>query len=207
LARSLCVPHGEVTYFKDDWQGTQMMKHSARFSVLASLFVLALTFQGFAAPAQKGASEAKTLRAQTQAATDALEQWYVPESGLYRTTGWWNSGNAITALANFSRVSGTEKYLPVFANTLRAAQTGHDGAKGFINTYYDDEGWWALAWIDVYDLTHDATYLRMADSIFSDMQLGNGELRGRSVVEQGHEGEERDRERVVSDGGCIAGQP
>jgi predicted alpha-1,6-mannanase (GH76 family) len=162
----------EFEILMTDWQGTRPMKDSARFLTIASLLVLVMTFQGFAVTPQKEASEAETLRAQTQAATDALQQWYVPQSGLYRTTGWWNSGNAITALANFSRVSGTEKYLPVFANTLRVAQTGPDGAKGFINTYYDDEGWWALAWIDVYDLTHDAAYLRMADSIFSDMQLG-----------------------------------
>jgi predicted alpha-1,6-mannanase (GH76 family) len=155
-----------------DGQGTKTMKHSARFLALVLLPVLAMTSRGFVAAAQTGGSEATTLPAQTQAATDALQQWYVPQSGLYQTTGWWNSANAITALANFSRVSKTEKYLPVFANTLQAAQTGHDGAKGFINTYYDDEGWWALAWIDVYDLTHDPAYLRMADSIFSDMQLG-----------------------------------
>ena len=46
-----------------------MMKHSARFPALASLFVLALTINGFAAPPQKDASEAETLRTQTQAAT------------------------------------------------------------------------------------------------------------------------------------------
>lgn len=105
-------------------------------------------------------------------AVDVLQQWYVQESGLYRTTGWWNSANAITALANYSRMSHSTKYLPVFANTLHAAQAGKDGFPGFINDYYDDEGWWALAWIDVYDLTGDARYLQAAASIFEDMQLG-----------------------------------
>jgi predicted alpha-1,6-mannanase (GH76 family) len=118
------------------------------------------------------AEDAASLPAQTQAAVDVLQQWYVLESGLYRTTGWWNSANAITALANYSRVAHSTKYLSVFANTLRAAQTGHDGAPGFINRYYDDEGWWALAWIDVYDLTGEEQYLDEAASIFSDMQQG-----------------------------------
>jgi predicted alpha-1,6-mannanase (GH76 family) len=107
-----------------------------------------------------------------QAAVDALQQWYTPENGLYWTTNWWNAANAITALANYSRVSGTTKYLAVFANTLHAAQASRSGFPGFINDYYDDEGWWALAWIDVYDLTGEAQYLQAAASIFDDMQRG-----------------------------------
>lgn len=111
-------------------------------------------------------------RAHASAAVDALQQWYTPQNGLYHTTGWWNSANAITALANYSRMSHSKKYLPVFANTLHAAQTGHGGYPGFINAYYDDEGWWALAWIDVYDLTGKSEYLQAAASIFDDMQKG-----------------------------------
>lgn len=110
--------------------------------------------------------------AQTEAAAAVLQGWYSEDSGLYATTGWWNSGNAITTLANLSRVSHSDKYLPVFANTFKAAQTGPKGAAGFLNKYYDDEGWWALAWIDVYDLTGQAQYLQMADSIFANMQTG-----------------------------------
>ena len=97
---------------------------------------------------------------------------YDPTGGLYLTTGWWNSANAITALANYSRVSGSHEYLPVFANTLSAAQSGPQGATGFLNKYYDDEGWWALAWIDIFDLTGDTHYLQTASEIFQDMQRG-----------------------------------
>jgi len=120
------------------------------------------------APGNRAAED----ESRVQAAVDALQQWYDPATGLYRTTGWWNSANAITALANFSWVTGSTKYLPVFANTLHAAQRKPDGAPGFLNDYYDDEGWWTLAWIDAYDLTHDANYLRTADLIFADMKLG-----------------------------------
>lgn len=46
------------------------------------------------------------------------------------------------------------------------------GYSGFINDYYDDEGWWALAWIRAYDVTGVAAYLATAESIFRDMQGG-----------------------------------
>lgn len=53
------------------------------------------------------------------------------------------------------------------------------GFSGFINNYYDDEGWWALAWIRAYDVTGNTEYLNMAESIFADMQGGvNGTCGG-----------------------------
>jgi len=108
----------------------------------------------------------------SQKAVIELQKWYAPPTGIYRSTGWWNSANAITTLANYSRLTHSRVYLPIFANTLEMAQKGADGAPGFLNKYYDDEGWWALAWIDVYDLTGEARYLQQAASIFKDMQLG-----------------------------------
>lgn len=98
-----------------------------------------------------------------------LQAWYDSASGLYKTTGWWNSANAITTLADYSRVTGDQQYTSVFANTFTAAQ--HTSA-GFLNNYYDDEGWWALAWIDAYDLMKDERYLTMAGAIFDDMAKG-----------------------------------
>jgi predicted alpha-1,6-mannanase (GH76 family) len=101
-----------------------------------------------------------------------LQSWYNSSTGLYQTTGWWNSANAVTVLADYARVSKSTQYNPVFANSLVAAQNPSAGFPGFINKYYDDEGWWALAWIDVYDLTGDPQYLSIAESIFTDMATG-----------------------------------
>jgi predicted alpha-1,6-mannanase (GH76 family) len=113
-----------------------------------------------------------------------MQQWYEPSIGLYKTTGWWNSANALTALTDFMRLSGSRQYVGVLANTYKKAQITiptekrtdpkkeRTGFPGFLNKYYDDEGWWALAWIDAYDLTHDGRYLTMAQSIFEDMAGG-----------------------------------
>jgi predicted alpha-1,6-mannanase (GH76 family) len=106
----------------------------------------------------------------SRAGVAAMQRWYSRTTGLYRTTGWWNSANALTALIDYSRVSGSRQYLPVLSNTFQAAQ--RTGRGGFLNDYYDDEGWWALAWIDAYDWTNDPRYLTMAQAIFSDMTGG-----------------------------------
>lgn len=100
---------------------------------------------------------------------ETLQGWYDEGTGLYKTTGWWNSANAITALADYSKAANSQQYVSTLANTFTAAQKT---SASFINRYYDDEGWWALAWIDVYDLTGDARYLQMAQSIFGDMAGG-----------------------------------
>ena len=105
-------------------------------------------------------------------AVQTLQTWYEPSTGLYRTTGWWNSANAITVLVDYVRASQSTEYDQVLANTFTAAQKTTEDKKprrGFLNKYLDDEGWWALAWIDAYDLTKNKDYLAMAESIFADM--------------------------------------
>ncbi|KAF2670514.1 Six-hairpin glycosidase [Microthyrium microscopicum] len=41
--------------------------------------------------------------------------------------------------------------------------------KGFLNGFYDDEGWWALAWLNVYDISRNKDHLLAATDIFNDM--------------------------------------
>jgi predicted alpha-1,6-mannanase (GH76 family) len=143
-----------------------------RMSGIKPLFLLALALlSGCAAVPARNGQSAPSLTADTrlQNARDAvqtLQTWYDPKTGLYRTTGWWNSANAMTVLIDFSRVSKSRNYNEVFANTFTAAQKTNPG---FLNNFLDDEGWWALAWIDAYDLTRNEDYLFMSESIFADM--------------------------------------
>src|ERR1700758_897890 len=82
------------------------------------------------------------------------------------TARWWNSANAITAVIGYMSVTGDRSYLKsVVENTFTKAPGVHrpvarvslarplavlrrTSYPGFINGFYDDEGWWALAWID-----------------------------------------------------------
>jgi predicted alpha-1,6-mannanase (GH76 family) len=134
-------------------------------------------------------------------ATKALQNWYNETNGLYQTTGWWNSANCLTTLADLTIINRQLDIVTgqLWPNTFERAQkfnlkqskspTGgcattvctrdvhSDGGvqvedadpKGFLNGFYDDEGWWALAWIKVYDLTKSEIYLKAASDIFDDM--------------------------------------
>ena len=134
------------------------------------LVALALLSGSAAVPVSNGqTAPSLTAGARLQNARDAvqtLQTWYDPTTGLYKTTGWWNSANALTVLIDFSQVSKSTNYNEVFTNTFTAAQKTNPG---FLNNFYDDEGWWALAWIDAYDLTRNKDYLSMSESIFADM--------------------------------------
>jgi predicted alpha-1,6-mannanase (GH76 family) len=111
---------------------------------------------------------------------------------------WWNSAVTITVLADLTSFipSAYPMTGPIFTNTFQQAQVFHLQERkmsatekciwpltstcanveppveipgGFINGYYDDEGWWALAWLKVYDVTNEEVYLQSAAHIFNDM--------------------------------------
>ena len=107
------------------------------------------------------------FRAYAQHAAAALQGLYDSQTGLFPSTGWWNSANAITALIDTMARTGTTAYTSNLATTFSRNSRAH-----FLDNFYDDEGWWALAWIDAYDLTQDASYLSMAKTIFADMTGG-----------------------------------
>jgi predicted alpha-1,6-mannanase (GH76 family) len=96
---------------------------------------------------------------------EALQKWYVQGTGIYAApAGWWNAANSITVLVDYERSSGSTDYNVALANTFIQGQVAHPH---FVNDYYDDDGWWALAWIDAYDLNHNSSYLAMAEAIFT----------------------------------------
>src|ERR1700722_3300390 len=123
------------------------------------------------APAPGGARP--DYRAAASAAVAVLQRWYSPRTGRWRTTGWWNAANALTAVIGYTRCTRDQAYLGVIAATFRAAQRRYRGGhRGFINGYFDDNGWWALAWVAAYDLTKDRSYLEAARVIFAHNQAG-----------------------------------
>lgn len=104
-----------------------------------------------------------------QQAVGQLQKWYNETSGLWGQT-WWNSANVVTMLADYqecfpSAINGITAH--VFPVTFARAPSAL-GYTNFLNDYYDDELWWALAWIKVYEVTGQQQYLDQASVIFED---------------------------------------
>ena len=93
-------------------------------------------------------------------AVEVLVRSYDAGSGVWPTTGWWNSANALNALTNYMIISGDHRYGWVVENTFTKKRNAARG--DFTNDFIDDTGWWALAWISAYDLTGDTRYLQTA---------------------------------------------
>jgi predicted alpha-1,6-mannanase (GH76 family) len=103
-------------------------------------------------------------RGHAEAAVDELQRWYARRTGLWKTTGWWNAANALTAVIRYTEHTGDRSHEHVIERTFRQAPHRNSG---FVNKFFDDNFWWALAWADAYDLTGESRYLDAAKAIFA----------------------------------------
>ena len=152
------------------------------------------------------------------AALTTLLEWYDNDTGLWASTGWWNSANILTTLANFNTFEPCldTTIRRVFTNTFvqapfhnptvvkiktvdfidsyttwpvvqRPLSAVSSGSRGFTNSFYDDEGWWALAWLTVYEITNEQRYLQSALDLFEDMKGGYHATCGGIWWDKGHQ--------------------
>jgi len=103
------------------------------------------------------------------AGAEALQRWYRPWSGCWRSAGWWNCANALTSVIAYTQRTGDKEYLGVVQRTFAAGRRQH---RDFLVRFYDDNGWWGLAWVAAYDLTGEVSYLDAARTIFANLVSG-----------------------------------
>ncbi|MGX9885203.1 glycoside hydrolase family 76 protein [Streptomyces sp. NPDC002276] len=112
-----------------------------------------------------------------RAAADALMSSYDAYNGWWPSS-WWNSAATLTSVIDFAKTTGTHDYDWIVARTFDqnkgvfpAGTRSSDAIEGdFVSRSIDDSGWWAIAWIDAYDYTHDARYLNEAVTIANYVQ-------------------------------------
>jgi len=109
-----------------------------------------------------------SLRTRAAAGMVPLQAWYDATTGLWNTTDWWTSANQLETVIDYSRETGDPTYLDDVDTTFVKNQASNFDRFGF----YDDDGWWAIAWIKAYDLSHQQKYLDMAKTIFTRMSGG-----------------------------------
>ena len=117
-------------------------------------------------------------------------------TGIWPDAGWWNSANVFTATIRYAEITNQkEKFLPIiediYKKTKKFPVYDEKGAFKFecvnyVNDYYDDEGWWALAWIEAYKLTQKKEYLEMSEKIFADMTTGWSDANGGGIFWKKH---------------------
>jgi hypothetical protein len=143
------------------------------------------------------AAATPTTRAETALA--ALQTWYNTTSGIWNTCGWWNGANCMTVIADLADVDDSVRDVAVgvFENTFAVAPRsnpapgrGNDTYNGAIKHHrpegasrrragvdvsqwldgaYDDDAWWALAWIAAFDVTGREEYLDLAVGVFEEL--------------------------------------
>jgi predicted alpha-1,6-mannanase (GH76 family) len=136
---------------------------------------------------------------------DSTYAWVIDETFTKATQAWQPKVGAITgwtlvgagagaawglALAGpVGAVVGFVFGLFTGAKASTGTSLGRTYLTDFLDRFYDDEGWWALAWLKAYDFTGNQKYLDMSVKIFSDMTGGwDTQCRGGIYWQKNHQG-------------------
>lgn len=93
-----------------------------------------------------------------KAAMDQLFASYNQKTGVIGNT-WWQGAVALSTLETYQQATGDT----TFSSAIREAFTDNKSGD-FENQANDDTSWWALAWLQAYDITHSKQYLSMAET-------------------------------------------
>jgi predicted alpha-1,6-mannanase (GH76 family) len=133
-----------------------------------------LVLMAGALPAQastRGASSTPgavvNARDRATAAVEAMMDFYDEDTGRWDPQApWWQSGNALQALLDYTAKTRSRTYLRQIRHTIEQQRKPlpwwPEGGGEFRADSTDDTGWWGLAMTSMYDLTRDQEYLSIA---------------------------------------------
>jgi uncharacterized protein YyaL (SSP411 family) len=110
------------------------------------------TFAGLTASTALGVSSPQ------KADMNELFRSYDPDTGLIGSS-WWQGAVALSTVETYAQTTGDTSYDAAIARAFAAHSSGR-----FENSSNDDTAWWALVWLQAYDLTHVSSYLSMAET-------------------------------------------
>jgi predicted alpha-1,6-mannanase (GH76 family) len=116
------------------------------------LAVVTVTLAGVMTPVVVGESSP------LQAGMAELFSYYRPGSGLIGGS-WWQAAVALSTVESYAQTTGDTSY----DATISSAFTLYSGGD-FEDGSDDDTAWWALVWLQAYDVTHVSSYLSMAET-------------------------------------------
>lgn len=119
-----------------------------------------------------GGADGPAATARARVAADVLMSSYEPVKAWFPSS-WWNSAVALQTVGDYMQRTGDRRYLQHLDNTFEkdkgvfpAGYLSGDPLLGnFTSRAIDDSEWWALTWIQAYDLTKNRKYLAMAVTI------------------------------------------
>ncbi|TDD26549.1 glycoside hydrolase family 76 [Kribbella turkmenica] len=119
-----------------------------------------------------GGFDGPTATARARVAADVLMSSYDPVKAWFPSS-WWNSAVALQTIGDYMERTGDRRYLQQLDLTFEqnkgvfpAGYLSGDPLLGnFTSRAIDDSEWWALTWIQAYDLTKKRKYLDMAVTI------------------------------------------
>ena len=87
-----------------------------------------------------------------------LFSYYSESTGLIGSS-WWQAAVALSTVEAYAQATGDNSYDTAIASAFKL----HSGGD-FEDDSDDDTAWWALVWLQAYDITHVSSYLSMAET-------------------------------------------